>query len=92
MSRVVFLEAITSAENLIARFKKMDGPVGGKENEDIPEPYTLPENLEDIFPCLLVLAGSGNPILRVRRADLVEKLWTHYTGALLDSQPLTAFC
>ena len=40
-------------------------PELGEEYIDIPEPYTLPDNPDDYFPCLMVLAGSGNPFLKV---------------------------
>ena len=40
-------------------------PELGQEYIDIPEPYTLPDNPDDFFPCLMVLAGSGNPFLKV---------------------------
>ena len=41
----------------------------GKEYAGVPEPYTLPEKPEDYFPCLMVLAGSGTPILLVSMTE-----------------------
>ena len=37
----------------------------GTEYKKIPEPYILPDKPDDYFPCLMVLAGSGNPFLLV---------------------------
>ena len=40
-------------------------PELGEEYIDKPEPYTLSDDPDDYFPCLMVLAGSGNPFLKV---------------------------